>query len=200
MGGRNLIFLVSDTHFYHWRIAEYCDRPDGWQTRLVNAWEERVTEEDWVVHLGDFAFARREEEHTLCQSLPGRKILLKGNHDGGVNRMKFVGFERVLIPPDVALFEDKDLGSIAVASVAATDEFYIDREVDYVIYASHYPVYGKIPERDPWGPYFYGHIHNDAGELPVTPGVEGENMCVEVRDYRPWSLPELMETQKQTEK
>jgi predicted phosphohydrolase len=53
--------------------------------RLREAWTEAVSHEDVVLIPGDISWAMREPEvaadMAYLRSLPGRKILLKGNHD-----------------------------------------------------------------------------------------------------------------------
>lgn len=189
-----MIHVIADTHFGHRRIAlpEYCSRPNGWEKTIVTNWQRLVMEKDYVVHLGDFALMTKEREKELCGSLFGDKILIKGNHDGGATRMLDVGFKRLVVPPDVVILNDRDMGRVAVAAVASTDDFYVEGEYDHVIFVSHYPIEEKLPEnRDP-GPYFYGHIHNDRSDTFITPDIEGRNMCVEVNEYRPWNLKELL--------
>ena len=60
----------------------------GWENhtrRLEENWRSRVGPKDTVVLLGDTSWAMRLEDtladFAFLQGLPGRKILLKGNHD-----------------------------------------------------------------------------------------------------------------------
>ena len=80
-------FVISDTHFFHKKISVYepirkqfecCE-----QTMIVN-WQRVVQEHDIVYHLGDVAFGLKSNYvklKSLLASLPGYKILIKGNHD-----------------------------------------------------------------------------------------------------------------------
>lgn len=61
---------------------------NGWENyvdRIEKNWRKLVNPEDTVVIAGDFSWAMRLEEafedFKFIESLPGRKILLKGNHD-----------------------------------------------------------------------------------------------------------------------
>ena len=58
---------------------------DRHEERLEGAWRERVRPEDVVIVAGDISWAMREAEVLpdlrFLASLPGRKVLLKGNHD-----------------------------------------------------------------------------------------------------------------------
>ncbi len=54
-------------------------------TRIQNAWEDSVSADDYVLVPGDISWAMREQEvlpdMQFLHDLPGKKILLKGNHD-----------------------------------------------------------------------------------------------------------------------
>jgi calcineurin-like phosphoesterase family protein len=75
------VFLVSDTHFNHQNIATYCDRPANFTEIIVKRWRETVKPEDTVIHLGDVQIGKKAVEHDIISTLPGRKILIRGNHD-----------------------------------------------------------------------------------------------------------------------
>ena len=74
-------FLISDTHLNHANIATYCDRPPNFTDMIIKRWNERVTWEDTVIHLGDVAIGPRGLVENQIRSLNGRKILVRGNHD-----------------------------------------------------------------------------------------------------------------------
>ena len=64
----------------------------GYMQRLENNWKRLVTDEDTVVIPGDISWALSLEEATsdlkFINSLPGKKILGKGNHDFWWSTMK----------------------------------------------------------------------------------------------------------------
>ena len=80
------IFGISDLH-----LSFGTDKPMeifGWENhieRLTSNWKRVVKKTDTVVFPGDFSWALRIEDSLLdfkfLESLPGRKIFLKGNHD-----------------------------------------------------------------------------------------------------------------------
>lgn len=55
------------------------------ENRLIRGFQETVTEQDEVLIAGDISWAMREQEAgpdiDFVNQLPGKKILLKGNHD-----------------------------------------------------------------------------------------------------------------------
>lgn len=80
------IFVTSDTHFAHFNIIKYCNRPYAglieMHEALINNWNSVVSPDDLVFHLGDFQMS--SDYYTLdkiSKRLNGDKILIKGNHD-----------------------------------------------------------------------------------------------------------------------
>ncbi len=74
-------YLISDTHFNHGNIATYCDRPGDFTEIIMRNWAATVKPEDLVIHLGDVVIGKRHEIGSVLDSLPGRKVLVRGNHD-----------------------------------------------------------------------------------------------------------------------
>ena len=81
------LFAIADLH-----LSLGTDKPmdvfHGWSDyvdRLQTNWERLVTDDDTVVIAGDISWAMKLEEcdadFGFINSLPGTKILLKGNHD-----------------------------------------------------------------------------------------------------------------------
>lgn len=81
------LFVIADLH-----LSLNADKPmdvfHGWKNyvnRLEKNWRALVREEDTVVLAGDISWAMKLEDtlsdFSFLHSLPGRKILLKGNHD-----------------------------------------------------------------------------------------------------------------------
>lgn len=74
-------WLITDTHFDHANIGVYCARPDGWMQRIIKNWKTLVAPEDLIIHLGDVQVGWKTYLPGLLKELPGRKILIRGNHD-----------------------------------------------------------------------------------------------------------------------
>lgn len=100
-----MIYLTSDTHFWHTNVIRYCSRPFTkhidilphnaseidktnalrndtieMNETLITSWNQIVTPEDTIIHLGDFSMAYRSVE-LYTKRLNGKKILIAGNHD-----------------------------------------------------------------------------------------------------------------------
>lgn len=80
-------YVISDTHFGHKNIIQYCERPfenlDQMHTELVRRWNDTVRPNDIVYHLGDVSFGGRTFTTEWCGQLNGRIVLVVGNHDRG---------------------------------------------------------------------------------------------------------------------
>ena len=75
------VWLITDTHFNHKAMVEYCGRPEDHTERICANWNRLVSIYDTVIHLGDVIFNKAGSIGDLMASLPGRKILIMGNHD-----------------------------------------------------------------------------------------------------------------------
>jgi calcineurin-like phosphoesterase family protein len=95
-------WVISDTHFGHANILDYCPWRRTWanslsehDAALISAWRERVGPDDLVLHLGDVALGAKEHLSAVRASLPGRIVLVRGNHDRSHSAMRAAGFEMV---------------------------------------------------------------------------------------------------------
>lgn len=50
-------YVISDTHFFHRNIIDYCKRPfksvEEMNSEMIRKWHRRVKPDDIVYHLGD---------------------------------------------------------------------------------------------------------------------------------------------------
>jgi len=81
------LFVIGDTHF-SFGSGKPMDVFEGWagfENKLAHHWRASVSPEDTVVVAGDFSWAMNLEEAAedfrFLDALPGRKLLVKGNHD-----------------------------------------------------------------------------------------------------------------------
>lgn len=75
------VYLISDTHFNHANIATYCDRPANFTEIIIRNWKQIVKPDDVIIHLGDVFIGKSEGWTAIHPELPGKKILVRGNHD-----------------------------------------------------------------------------------------------------------------------
>jgi calcineurin-like phosphoesterase family protein len=106
------VWLISDTHFWHENMYRFTTFDGGPRVRerfadanegdayMVQRWNELVSIEDHVWHLGDVCMERgnnqRERFIKLIRSLHGHKRLVLGNHDHyDVGVYREAGFQKV---------------------------------------------------------------------------------------------------------
>lgn len=115
-----IIWTISDLHLSsvypkpmdifgpHWK-----DHPQ----RIAAAWQNRIALDDLVLIAGDISWAMKLSEALpdlrWIDQLPGRKVMIKGNHDYWWDR---VGPLRPHLPPSITALEADatDLGAIVV--------------------------------------------------------------------------------------
>ncbi len=76
------LFVIADTHFGHKDLAEkYQSRPEDFEDKIIQNWRRMVADDDMVIHLGDVVVGKSKDWSLIVPKLPGRKILVLGNHD-----------------------------------------------------------------------------------------------------------------------
>ncbi len=90
-----MIYLLSDTHFYHKLVESY--RPPNFGQKTIENIFQRVKEGDTLIHLGDFS--RYVEDPPgrgllgMWKAIPSKKILILGNHDLELKEEEFIFLE-----------------------------------------------------------------------------------------------------------
>lgn len=88
------IWYTADLHFGHANIIGFCDRPfasaEAMDEALLANLQACVAPDDELWIIGDFAFGRAAKRAGylagMFASVPGRKHLVNGNHDGEAAR------------------------------------------------------------------------------------------------------------------
>lgn len=77
-----MIYLISDTHFQHRNVIDYCGRPENHE-ELIKASLKQLKPDDVLFHLGDIGIGKDEDFHIeFIEPIRSRtKILIRGNHD-----------------------------------------------------------------------------------------------------------------------
>jgi len=165
-------FIISDTHFRHTNIIRYCNRPFAsvgeMNERLIDNWNSTVAPEDTVYHLGDFGFGNLSE---FRGRLNGHIHLIRGNHDSSVtwNTFDFASHQRHLVL-------EQDGRRILLIHMPIHQADYRSARpngVDYDI-------------------CLYGHVHNNQQGWIQAEGRWYKNCGVEVQDYRPQLLSDVL--------
>ncbi len=91
--------FYSDPHFGHAAAIEHCRRPfssiEEMNSELERRYCQEIQDEDVVLWVGDISFMRPADTEELIRRLPGRKLLVPGNHDPSKTRCLKYGFELV---------------------------------------------------------------------------------------------------------
>ena len=157
------IWLISDTHFGHQNIIDFCNRPFATAKEMDEAmcdhWAETVKPRDIIYHLGDVALGQPPQ----LGKLPGRKRLVLGNHDSAKRKHLQEVFSKITM---WRMFPE------------------------FGVLLTHVPVHEStlMEKRFEGRPMInaHGHIHTNAS--PPGPYV---NVCVEKTDYRPIAIDEI---------
>lgn len=170
----------ADPHLDHGAIINYCDRPfkmvKEMNRALIKNYQDRVSPDDTVYFLGDLSMRGPENfgyyRKLLSKTLPGRKILILGNHDR-LNPFAYVeaGFE----------------------SVHTSLVIYDWDNNEYVLCHDPAPACGdrrKKPDKSRI--WICGHVHS----LFKTCG-NVINVGVDVWDYRPVDFNEIHDLHKE---
>lgn len=132
-----MIYFISDTHFNHINIIEYCNRPfkdvQEMNDFIITRWNEIIEDNDIVYHLGDFALGKKDDINDIVKKLKGQIHLVRGNHDKW----------------NVSTYEELGLNILRNPPI---------RLDEYKLILSHTP----IPDKQIPNGYIniHGHIHN----------------------------------------
>jgi calcineurin-like phosphoesterase family protein len=178
-------YFISDTHFLHSNIVKLCPkRFKGFEEVILNNLKNQLKEGDELYHLGDFAWFHSEELLNKWLEIPGKKFLVKGNHDARLREKLELYFDEIfefsttveIKGKKVLLchYPSKDLKTFRFPEFQkAVTEIYFQEECSLLIHGHvHYNVFG----------IFCGcHLNR----------VKCQNVNVEFTDFRALSEEEL---------
>lgn len=182
------LYVTSDWHIGHTRIREFePSRPEDFERALEENYRATVREDDTCIFLGDLIIGNREAREraaAMFRSLPGRKFLVRGNHDRGTaksyDRMGFnvlgarLGWQEITTPLGTRV-------TVSHLPLVGHDLRYADR-----IAHMREAVEALRPAA-----HIHGHTHSRHVDHPLC-----VNACVEVCDYRPVLVDELVSRRK----
>lgn len=157
-------FVVSDHHFDHENIIEYCNRPfssvDEMNNTMIKNWNRVVDSTDVVIHVGDVAFSNSDRAEEILNKLNGQIMITQGNHDDSISPESF--------PYPVV-------------------ESTIYQNSGYRFWCTHR--YENVP--DDWTQWvIHGHVHND--EPFVDYANNKINVSVEQINYTPIPINQIV--------
>lgn len=166
---QNKVWIVSDTHFFHFNSISYCNRPfkdvEEMNKVLIKNWNNVVSKTDKVFHLGDFAFGKKSDIKELVPKLHGYKILILGNHDRRTSQQFFLnaGFSEVHKWP--------------------------------IIYAKHYILSHEPIDRELIEGTNFKNLHGHTHQR-IVEGNNYINCCIECTSYSPVLFRDILKNLK----
>jgi len=162
-------YVISDTHFGHTNIIEYCDRPytsvGEMNEALTANWNRTVDDDDEVIFVGDLTIAGTAEAFLRwIDRLHGEITFIVGDHDDEV----LTTLDRVYVCEDYRFDYD-----------------------DQQFYCVHDPA--DLPaNQSTWA--IHGHHHNNwPDQFPfLNPKQQRVNVSVELINYTPLALSKLI--------
>jgi len=176
--------IITDTHFNHKLMTAAGIRPSDYQEQILNNWLRLVHRYDTIFHLGDVVFSAQGTFHDeVLSKLPGRKVLIRGNHDKQTNSWYLKhGWAQVL---EYTTMHDLDHEKTKEQLVFVTARL------------THKPVTEPLPPHV--NVNIHGHLH--AADHRLTEFPPPEYPCIllslELHGYRPHTLSEIL-TYKRT--
>lgn len=158
-------WLITDTHFNHEKVKEYCGRPDDFEFKIENGLK-LILPEDVLIHLGDICIGDDENVHKkYIKPLKCKKWLVRGNHD-----------------------RKSDGWYLANGWDAVSHGIFLDR-FGKKIYLSHMP----FPIQPPFDVNIHGHLHNTGHREGINDG-KHINLAIENTNYQPVLLENMLTT------
>jgi len=74
-------YLLADSHLKHEKMQTYCRRPPNFTEIVHRNCMNVLSDHSTLIHLGDVGIAKPEDWLWMVKLWPGRKILIRGNHD-----------------------------------------------------------------------------------------------------------------------
>jgi calcineurin-like phosphoesterase family protein len=173
-----MIYYISDLHFGHQNVLGMDGRPfetiEQMDAALIRLWNERVTDDDDVYIVGDFAYHNNYTATWYLRQLRGRKHLIIGNHDRHTVQ-------------DAKVME----------CFSSVERMARIADNDRVVSLCHFPVAEWNGKRH-GGYHVYGHIHIRRDEVYefMSRYDKALNAGCMINGYRPVTLDELMENNR----
>lgn len=165
-------WTLSDPHFGHVNAPYYFGRKAEHTEEIMARWREKVGQNDPVLLLGDIVFSNDLNLLLAIAQLPGRKALLRGNHD----RQTSLWFGRML-------------GMQTIAAKRQSKNCRLGEAIQmhwegHRLQLSHVP---RDWDDQSWDINVHGHIHQHRRASPSY-----VNACVECHDFYPVRLLDLL--------
>ncbi|MEO2068573.1 MAG: metallophosphoesterase family protein [Desulfurobacteriaceae bacterium] len=181
-------YFISDTHFFHRNILKLnpLKRKEGFEEAILENLKITLKDDDVLYHLGDFSWKLNDEFLKAWKEIPGKKILVKGNHDFRAREGKLRRFFDEVIE-EYAIIKIKGKRVLLSHYPALDLRTYRFPEIQEKIV--------KVYFNNSCSLLVHGHVHwNRFGVLCGChlKGIKCKNVNVEFTDYKPVSEEELV--------
>ena len=172
------IFFTSDTHFGHANIIKYCDRPfidaNDMNEQLIANWNNVVSPDDVVYHLGDFAFGNEKSVNAIMHRLNFAHMhFIKGNHD----------------KPFMEWWTKARFNNDCVAQKVDISHYILETHINKQKFVLCHYAMRVWNESHRGALHLYGHSH---GTLPDDPNSKSFDVGVDCHNYQPISLEQVL--------
>lgn len=169
-------WITTDTHFDHTMLTDNNLRPLGFEEKILKGLRSVVKDDDILIHLGDVSFGNDAEWNEKIKGIPGKKWLIKGNHDKHSSSWYI------------------SHGWDFVADTIVFDQF------GYNILISHIPQPGDYFDIN-----IHGHFHNTdhrKHESKISSILTDKHylLALEFNNYQPWNLRNVIDDFKKRNK
>ena len=203
-----MIYGLSDLHLDYTgdkSMEVFGSAWENYEERMFKAWKEIVKDDDYVIVPGDISWALKIDEAyndlKRIESLPGKKIFLKGNHDlwwSSLNKIKELNLKNMFFLQNNS-FETEKYVFIGTRKIYNRELMRLKLSYDSVknkekeiICLFHYPPVEKDRTLNDFGLFvkehnikivLYGHLHAYSLNNVVDEVVDGiEFHCISA-DY-----------------
>lgn len=171
-------YYISDLHFGHESVIKFDNRPfanvDEMDMTIIDNWNKRITKNDQVYILGDFAFHNEKPFSWYLKQLNGQKHLIVGNHDRKLLKDSEAMGYFVSVDHYLEITDEKQRIILSHYTIAEWNGFY----------------------RQSW--HIYGHIHNkiDTTYQYMRQFDKALNAAACINGYVPVTFNELIENNR----
>ena len=190
------IFFTADWHVGHENCLVFDERPfdniEQMHRTLIKRFNATVPKYGITYFLGDMGFRGNQLLRSVIDQLNGTKVLVRGNHDGGMYAMYEAGFDVVIdkaqirIGPNVVTMTHCPLKGVfredttGMNRMDGTENWHGEPK-----HKNNYSIedFGQF--------HLHGHIHSRKGK--PSPTIEGRQMDVGVTawNYTPVTLSQV---------
>lgn len=176
-------FVISDTHWGHGNIVKYANRPELHNEIMIAQHLRLVGPDDTILHLGDLCMtgSAQRDWYDAIRRLPGKRYLLRGNHDKE-NKAFYEDLGYHVLPYDRPSKKRNNMQG---------GYFTLPLDDGRQVAFSHVPLWSQTG----WSINVHGHIHTN-GYPTFFEGAherrDFRNVSVEVIGYRPVRLREVI--------